>query len=63
MATRASEETVGHTEATQPMPVIGETIVVMSTIYRCISVAYADDKETGGEPEIRVRFKRVKETP
>ena len=55
------EEVLGHTEASQPMPLIGETIVVMGTIYRCISVAYADAHETGGEPEIRVRFKRVKE--
>lgn len=52
------EEVVGHTQATQPMPIIGETIVLMERMYRCVSVIYVDAKESGGVPEIRVRFKQ-----
>jgi hypothetical protein len=54
------DEPVSHTEATgptQPMPVVGELIMVMERMYRCVSVQYLDARETGTVPELRVRFR------
>ena len=53
------ETVLGNTQATQPMPVIGETIVVMDMVYRCVSIQYMDTEEAQGPAEIRVRFKQI----
>jgi hypothetical protein len=55
---RQEEPVVGHTEATQPMPIVGETVVLMDKQYRCVSVVWVDSKETGSMPELRVRFRQ-----
>lgn len=45
-----------------PMPLIGELIVVLGSLYRCVSVEWADRSETRtGKAEIRVRFREETE--
>lgn len=46
-------------EPNQSMPIVGEIVVVMNTRWRCVSVSWADEQETKGQPELRVRFKAV----
>lgn len=53
------EEVIGHTEATAASPQIGDVVVVMSTLFRCVSITYADPTETQtGVAEVRVRYKQ-----
>jgi hypothetical protein len=54
-----TEEVVSHTEATMAFPIVGEVVVVMGKRWRCIMVAYEDSGPDA--PELRVRFKQVKE--
>lgn len=61
MASRSDEDVVMvNGEATQAMPIIGELISLLGESYRCVSIAYADDQETGGVPEVRVRYRHNK---
>lgn len=58
------EEVVGwigeRPEATTAMPLVGEVVAMAGERWRCVAVNYADEEDTKGQPELRVRYRRLR---